>query len=146
MAALSLTPYLTCRRADEAIAFYTRAFGATEQFRMSDPADDRVGHAELTLGESRLMIADEYPDFGAISPDALGGSPVLLHLQCDDVDAMTRRAIDAGAVLLRPLTTQSFGERNALVLDPFGHRWMLSQTTEQVAPDEMQRRWEDATG
>ena len=142
---MTLTPYLVAKHAEAAIAFYAEVFGATEDFRMTDPGDGRIGHAELRFAGAPMMLSDEYPDFGAISPDALGGSPVLLHLQCDDVDAMTRRAIDAGAVLLRPLTTQSFGERNALVLDPFGHRWMLSQTTEQVAPDEMQRRWEDGT-
>ncbi len=142
----SLTPYLVCRHADEAIVFYRRAFGAVEDFRMTDPGDGRIGHAELLLGDQRLMLADEYPDFGAVSPDTIGGTAVTLHLMTDDVDAMVSQAAAAGAQVLRAPADQSFGERNALILDPYGHRWMLAQITEAVTPDEMQRRWDEATG
>ncbi|MCB1390735.1 MAG: VOC family protein [Rhodobacteraceae bacterium] len=140
---MSLTPYIVCRGAEAAIAFYARAFGAAEVFRMTDPSDGRIGHAELRFGEALLMLADEYPDFGAISPDTLGGTAVTLHLSTDDVDSAAARAQKAGALVLRPPVTQSFGERSALVQDPFGHRWMLSQTVEALTPDEMQRRWSE---
>ena len=136
-----LTPYLVCRDATSAIAFYTRAFGATERFRMTDPADGRLGHAELDFGTSTMMLSDEYPDFGAISPDTLGGTAVTLHLAVRDVDAATARAAAAGATVLRQPATQSFGERVASLADPYGHRWLLSQTVETLTPEDMQRRW-----
>lgn len=141
----SLVPYLVVRRAAEAIDFYRRAFGAVEQFRMTDPGDGRIGHAELLIDGCRLMLADEYPDFGAVSPDTIGGTAVTLHLSTASVDADVEAAAAAGATLLRPAADQSFGERVAVLLDPFGHRWMLSQMIEQVDPREMQRRWNDET-
>ncbi|MNH40577.1 Glyoxalase-like domain protein [compost metagenome] len=91
------------------------------------------------------MLADEYPDFGAVSPDTIGGSPVTLHLATGAVDDDLACAVRHGATVLRAATDQSFGERNALVLDPFGHRWMLSQTIEALAPEELQRRWNEET-
>ncbi|WP_438270333.1 VOC family protein [Rhizobium mongolense] len=97
----SLTPYLIVKNAREAIAFYGRAFGAEELFRLTDPHDGRIGHAELKLGENTVMIADEYPDFGALSPDTIGGSPVTFHLATLTVDANLARAVGAGAVVLR---------------------------------------------
>jgi PhnB protein len=134
---------LIVRHAAEAIDFYGRAFGAVEVFRMTDPGDGRVGHAELRFGETLVMIADEYPDFGALSPDTIGGSPVILHLQTKDVDALVRRAVEGGATLLRAPADQSYGERVAQVLDPFGHRWTLDQRIEELRPAEMQRRWNE---
>ncbi|WP_417625556.1 VOC family protein [Pararhodobacter aggregans] len=142
-ALLSLSPYLVCRNAASALEFYQAAFGAEEIFRMTDPADGRIGHAELRIAGALVMIADEYPDFGAISPDTLGGTAVTLHLATEDADAATARAEAAGALVLRPPATQSFGERSAVLLDPFGHRWMLSQTVEALTPEEMQRRWSE---
>lgn len=142
-ALLSLSPYLVCRNAAAAVDFYRDAFAAEEVFRMTDPADGRIGHAELRIAGALVMIADEYPDFGAISPDTLGGTAVTLHLATDDADAATARAQRAGALVLRPPATQSFGERSAIVLDPFGHRWMLSQNVEALTPAEMQRRWSE---
>jgi len=142
----SLTPYLIAKDAKAAIDFYKAAFGAVETFRMTDPSDGRIGHAELTIGGSALMIADEYPDFGALSPDTIGGSPVTFHLATNAVDDDLARASAEGATVLRAAADQSFGERTAMVLDPFGHRWMLSQTIETVTPEEMQRRWEEETG
>ncbi|QYK43343.1 MAG: VOC family protein [Paracoccaceae bacterium] len=141
-----LVPYLVVRDGRGAMAFYTAAFGAVEDFRMTDPGDGRIGHAEMTIGESRLMLADEYPDFGAVSPDTIGGTPVTLHLAVADCDAVAARAVAAGAVLLRAPADQSFGERTATLADPYGHRWMLAQAIETVTPAEMQRRWEAATG
>lgn len=136
-----LTPYLVCRDAASAIDFYARAFGATERFRMTDPGDGRLGHAELDFGTTPMMLSDEYPDFGAISPDTLGGTAVTLHLAVADVDAATARAASAGATILRQPATQSFGERVAALVDPYGHRWLLSQTVETLSPEDMQRRW-----
>ncbi|WP_158964982.1 VOC family protein [Chachezhania sediminis] len=141
----ALMPYIVAKDAAAAIDFYVRAFGATEEFRMTDPADGRVGHAELKLGGSTLMLSDEYTDFGALGPDSVGGTPVTLYLATDGVDALLAQAEAAGATVLRAAADQSFGERSALLEDPFGHRWMLSQTIEEVSPEEMQRRWEQET-
>ncbi|GKY88806.1 VOC family protein [Sinisalibacter aestuarii] len=143
---MSLTPYLVVGNAEAAIAFYIAAFGAEEDFRMTDPGDGRIGHAELTIGAARFMLADEYPDFGALSPDSIGGTPVTLHLALDDVDATVARAEAEGALVLRAPADHSFGERTATLVDPFGHRWTLAQEIEAVAPEEMQRRWENETG
>ena len=140
-----LVPYIVAKNAAEAIAFYVAAFGAEEDFRMTDPGDGRIGHAELRIGPARLMLADEYPDFGAVSPDTIGGTPVTFHLATTAVDALAERAVAAGAMLLRAPANQSYGERTAMVLDPYGHRWMLAETIEDVSPAEMQRRWEADT-
>lgn len=143
---MPLLPYLVVNGAAEAIAFYTAAFGAVERFRMTDPSNGRIGHTELAIGDAQFMLADEYPDFGAVGPDTLGGSPVTLHLATGKVDADAARAAKAGAMILRAPADQRFGERTALLLDPFGHRWMLSQTIEDVSPAEMQARWDAETG
>lgn len=142
---LRVSPHFIARNAAEAIDFYKAAFGAEEIFRMTDPSDGRVGHAELRFGETLMMIADEYPDFGAVSPDTIGGSPVTFHLDTSSTDAMVERTLAAGATLLRAAADQSFGERIAQILDPYGHRWTLSQKIEEVTPAEMQRRWEAET-
>lgn len=141
----SVTSYIIVKGAEAAIDFYCEAFGAKEMFRMTDPADGRIGHAELRFGQTIVMLADEYPDFGAVRPDTIGGTPVTFHLATGNVDADFERARLAGATVLRHPANQSFGERNALVIDPFGHRWMLSQTIEQVSPEEMQKRWDEET-
>ena len=143
--ALRVSAYFIVKNAAAAIDFYRAAFDAEEIFRMTDPVDGRVGHAELRFGQTVMMIADEYPDFGALSPDTIGGSPVTFHLATTSTDQMLARAMAAGAVLLRAATDQSYGERVAMILDPFGHKWMLSQTIEKVPPKEMQRRWEAET-
>jgi PhnB protein len=134
-------PHLCIQGAASAIEFYEKAFGAREVYRLADPADGRLGHAEIEIGGSRLMLADEYPDHGALSPRTLGGSPVTLHLQVDDVEAVAERAVAAGARLVRPVADQFYGERTARLEDPFGHVWHLAQTTEEVSPEEMQRRY-----
>ncbi|OYQ33652.1 glyxoylase [Niveispirillum lacus] len=142
----AVMPYFTVKDASAAIDFYRRAFGAVEIFRMTDPMDGRIGHAELRLGDSTIMLSDEYPDFGALSPDTVGGTPVTLYLATKAVDEDLARAAEAGAMVIRAAANQSFGERSAMIMDPFGHRWMLSQTIEQVSPEEMQRRWNAETG
>ncbi|MCV9998909.1 VOC family protein [Pararhizobium sp. YC-54] len=141
--ARKVSAHFVVKNAAQAIEFYKNAFGAEEIFRMTDPSDGRVGHAELRFGETLMMLADEYPDFGALSPDTIGGSPVTFRVDTGSTDEALAQALSAGATLLRPAADQSFGERLAQVLDPYGHRWMLSQTIEQVSPEEMQRRWNE---
>ena len=142
----ALSPYISVKGASEAIAFYTRAFGASEQFRLEDPDSGRIGHSEIRIGGNTIMISDEYPDFGALSPDSLGGSPVKLHLYVDDVDDSFARAIEAGATELRPLKDEFYGDRTGTVMDPFGHTWMLASKREEVSPEEMQTRWQQMMG
>jgi PhnB protein len=135
-----LSPYLVVQGAAQAIEFYTRAFGAEEHYRLTEPSG-KVGHAELSIGGTRIMLADEYPDFGALSPPSVGGSPVTLHLFVDDVDAVVAHAVELGATLVRQVKLEFFGDRSGLLVDPFGHRWHLATRVEVVAPAEMQRRW-----
>lgn len=134
-----LAPYLIVKGAPAAIAFYEKAFGATERFRLTEPSG-KVGHAELSMGGANVMLADEYPDFGALSPVTIGGSPVTLHLYVEDVDRFVERAVEAGATVLRPLTDEFFGDRVAMLVDPFGHKWHLASRREVVSPVEMQKR------
>jgi PhnB protein len=135
----AVTPYLIVRDAARAIEFYQRAFGAKELFRMAGPGG-RVEHAELQIGDSRVMLADESPEMGARSPQSIGGTPVTIHLYVDDVDAVTQRAVGAGAQLMRQVADQFYGDRNGSVADPFGHMWWISTHKEDVPPDEMKRR------
>ena len=136
----ALTPYLIVKGAGEAIRFYTEAFGATELFRLAGP-DGRIGHAEVRIVDSVLMLADEAPDFGAMSPPSVGGSPVNLHLYVDDVDQCVERAVAAGATVLRSVKDEFYGDRTGMILDPFGHRWHLATHKRDVSAEEMQDRW-----
>ena len=140
-----LTAHLVARDAAAAIAFYVEAFAAVEKYRLIDPLDGRVGHAELAFGDTLLSISDEYPDFGARSPETIGGSPVSLHLSVPDADAGVARAVAAGATLLRPVRVQFHGDRTGLVVDPFGYSWFIETRVEDVSSAEMQRRWSNAT-
>lgn len=135
----TVTPYLIVRGADRAIAFYEAAFGARELFRMQRP-DGGVGHAELQLGDSKIMLADEHPEVGARSPDAVGGTAVTIHLYVDDVDATAERAVAAGARLTRPVEDQFYGDRLGVLQDPFGHVWSVASQREVVSPEELRRR------
>ena len=139
----SVTAHLIARDAAAAIAFYIAAFGARELYRLVEPSG-KVGHAELLVGESRIMIADEYPDFGALSAPTVGGSPVKFLLYVDDADRAMRQAIAAGALELRPVKNQFYGDRSGMVLDPFGFSWSLATPIEDVSADEMQRRFSAA--
>ena len=141
----ALSPHIVVKGAARAIDFYRESFGATEVFRLGDPGSDRVGHAELDIQGCRLMLADEYPDFGALSPVTIGGSPVTLHLYVDNVDAVVERAVKAGATLLRPLKDEFYGDRTAMLADPFGHRWQVATKREDVSPAEMQKRWNEGS-
>ena len=138
----TLTPYLVVDGAAQAIAFYTRAFGARETLRLAEPSG-RIGHAQLTIGEALVMIADEHPEMNIRGPKALGGSPVTLHLRVADVDAVAAQAVAAGAKVVFPVKDQFYGERSGRLEDPFGHLWILSTHVEDVSPAEMQRRYDE---
>jgi uncharacterized glyoxalase superfamily protein PhnB len=140
----TLAPYLRLRNAERAIEFYARAFGAEELMRLRDPSG-RIGHAELRIGESVVMLADEFPEYGVVGPESLGGTTVSLSLVVDDADATIRRAEAAGATVLRPPKDEFYGERTGKLRDPFGHEWHISHVIETLTADEMQRRY-DALG
>ena len=136
----TLRVHMTVHDANEAIAFYGRALGAAELFRLVEPSG-RVGHAELRIGDSIVMLNDEYPDFGAKSPAATGGSPVAFHIRVADADRAVERAVEAGATLMREVQDQFYGDRSGMVACPYGYRWFLAAAKEVVSPEEMQRRW-----
>jgi PhnB protein len=133
--------YLRLRGAAEAIDFDKRAFDAHEVFRLAEPGG-RIGHAEIKIGNTVLMLADEYPEHGIIGPQTLGGTTFAIHLHVDDVDSLMLRATNAGATVLRPLADQFYGERSGSIRDPFGHEWLLGQHIEDLTPEEMQRRYD----
>jgi PhnB protein len=134
----SVTPYLIVDDGKGAIDFYTRAFGAEEKFRL--PMGDRVGHAEIKIGDSIVMLADEFPDMGNLGPKNRGGTTVSLLVYVPDVDTAFKKAIGAGATEKRPLENQFWGDRMGTLTDPFGHQWSLATHVEDVPPDEMQKR------
>ena len=135
----SITPYLIVHDGPAALAWYCQALGATELFR-HDLKGGKIAHAELQFGNSRVMLADEFPGMGVRSPKTLGGSGVSLVLYLENVDAVVTRAVEAGALVLRPLEDKFYGDRSATVEDPFGHQWTLSTHIEDVDPAELQRR------
>jgi PhnB protein len=141
--AQAVTPYIIVRGAARALEFYREAFGAQEIFRLTEPGG-RIGHAELRVGTSTVMLADESPGFGALAPTSIGGSPVRLHLRVANADAIMQRAVAAGATELRPVKDEFYGERSGMLADPFGHQWFISTPIEEVSPEEMQRRFTQA--
>lgn len=138
----TVTPYLCVKDAARAIEFYKKAFGATEVMRLAEPSG-RIGHAELRIGDSPVMLADEFPEMGFLSPESLGGSPVRINLFVEDVDALTSQAIAAGAKVQQSVADQFYGERSGTIMDPFGHIWLISTRIEDLSPEEMQRRYDD---
>ncbi len=134
------TPMLAIRDAAQAIEFYQSAFGAIEIMRLIDPTG-AIAHAEIQIGDSIIMIAEENPDFNA-SPQTLGGSPVILSLYVEDVDRLVKRAIDAGAQVIYPVADQFYGDRSGRIVDPFGHLWIVSTHIEDVPLEEMKRRFD----
>jgi PhnB protein len=138
-----VTPYLIVHDGAAAIDFYTSVLGATERMRMGGP-DDKVGHAELEIGDSVIMLADEHPEIGAHGPKTVGGTPVSLHVYVKDVDEVFRRAIDAGARSLQQVEDRFYGDRLGTFEDPFGHHWNVASHVEDVPPDEMSKRAEQA--
>lgn len=132
--------YLTVRDTAAAIVFYQKAFGARELFRLVEPSG-RIGHAELDFGGTTIMLADEFPEFGLDSATTIGATPVTIHLHVDNADEIIHRAVDAGAILERKAQDQFYGERSGSFFDPFGHRWLIGHSIEEVTPEEMQRRY-----
>ena len=135
----SAIPYLICKDAARAIEFYKEAFAATELERIPMP-DGRVGHAELKIGGATIMLADEFPDMGTVSPQSLGGTTVRMMIYVADVDAFAARAAAAGAQVLQPPTDQFYGDRNCKLLDPSGHVWMFGSHIEDVSREEIRKR------
>jgi len=137
----TVTPYLAVKGGARALEFYARAFGALETYRLMMP-DGRLGHAEIRLGDSAIMLADEFPEYGGKAPDTLGGSPVSIHLYVEDVDAFFQRALAAGARERKPVMDQFYGDRSGQLEDPFGHLWWVATHKEDVPPEELRRRAE----
>lgn len=136
----TITPHLVVRDADRAIDFYERAFGARELYRNLAPDGHSIIHSELPIGDSRLFINEEFPDYGQHSPRHYGGSAVTLHLYVADVDALFNRAVDTGTKVTVPLADQFWGDRYAKVRDPFGHEWSLASRIEDLAPETVHQR------
>jgi PhnB protein len=141
----SVTPYLIIKNAADAIEFYKKAFGATELFRIDQP-DGKIGHAEIKIGDSPIMLSDEFPTMGHRGPQSLGGSPVSIMLYVEDVDAVVNRATTAGAKLDRPVEDKFYGDRAGSLTDPFGHIWHIGTHKEDVSPEEMEKRAAAAAG
>jgi PhnB protein len=135
----TVTPYLIMKGAGEAIEFYKKAFGATEVMRFPMP-DGSVGHGEIKIGNSHIMLADEFPDMGYLGPKTLGGTSVSILLYVDDADALFQRAVKAGASVEQEVKDQFYGDRSGTLKDPFGHRWTIATHKEDMSVDEMQRR------
>lgn len=134
-----LTPYICVDGAEQAIEFYKKVFSAQERMRMPGP-DGKIGHAEVQIGSSVLMLSDEAPEFGAQAPKRFGGTPVTLSVYVEDVDSVFKKALAAGAKQLRAVENQFYGDRSGQFEDPFGHKWSVATHVEDVAPDEMARR------
>jgi PhnB protein len=135
----SVTPYLIISGASDAIEFYQKAFGATELFRFPAPGG-KIGHAEIKIGDSPIMLADEYPDMGYKGPQSLGGSPITLMIYVEDVDNVFNRAVNAGATVKEAVQDKFYGDRTGTLTDPFGHVWHISTHKEDVSMEELERR------
>lgn len=133
----SVTPYLTCEGADRAIAFYTKAFGAVEIARMQGP-DGKIMHAEIRIGNARVMLSDDFPEFGGHGPLALKGTTVMIHLYVEDADAAWAKALEAGATVTMPLDDAFWGDRFGMLTDPFGHRWSIATHMKDLTPEQIE--------
>jgi PhnB protein len=140
-----VSPYLVVDDATKAIEFYTQVLGAAERVRMPAPGG-KVGHAEIEFGDSIVMLADEFPEMGAVSPKTVGGTPVTIGVYVEDVDKTFDAAVQAGAKALRPVENQFYGDRAGQIEDPWGHRWSLHTHIEDVPPDEMAKRAQEMMG
>jgi PhnB protein len=139
----SITPFLVVKNCADAIEFYKKAFDAEERYRMNMP-DGKVGHAELKIGDSVLMLADEFPEMKSLSPKSIGGSPVSMYVYVQDVDAMFNNAVTAGATVLDGVKDQFWGDRHGRLEDPYGHLWSIATHKKDLSPDEMKRAAEAA--
>jgi uncharacterized glyoxalase superfamily protein PhnB len=135
----TITPHLVCRNAKKAMEFYQKAFGAKNPHAFLMP-DGRVMHAEFQIGDSVIMLGDEFPDFKVFSPESLGGSATVLHIYTPDVDALFQQAVTAGCTPIMEVADQFWGDRYGQVIDPFGHRWSIATRKEEVTPEEMEKR------
>ena len=140
----SVTPYLIVDDAKGALEFYEEAFGAEEKFRL--PMGDRIGHAEIKIGDSFIMLADEFPDMGHLGPKARGGTTVSLMVYVPDVDSAFKKALAAGAKADRPVENQFWGDRMGTLSDPFGHKWSLATHVEEVSEQELETRMKAFSG
>jgi PhnB protein len=140
----SVTPYLIINGASDAIEFYKKAFGATELFRMPAPGG-KIGHAEIKIGDSPIMLSDEHTEMGYVGPETLGGTPVSIMIYVEDVDTVYNQAIAAGGKELKPLQDQFYGDRSGSLKDPYGHMWHVATHKEDVSPEEMDKRMKAAT-
>jgi PhnB protein len=140
-----VTPYLIVDGAKDAIDFYGKVLGAVERMHMPGP-EGKIGHAELEVGGSVIMLADPFPEMGVRDPKAIGGTPVMISVYVEDVDAVFEAALAAGATEVRPVENQFYGDRTGQFEDPFGHRWSVATHVEDVPPDEMERRAAEAMG
>ncbi|MBX7198165.1 MAG: VOC family protein [Rhodospirillaceae bacterium] len=134
----TVTAYITVGNCVDALAFYVKAFGAKETFRLTDPTG-RIGHAQIKIGDSAIMMSDPFPEWGTVAPS--GPEPMRLHLAVKNTDAFVAKAVAAGAKVVRPVEDQFYGFRAATLMDPFGHSWGVSHQIEKVSPKQMQKRW-----
>ena len=141
----SVTPYLIFKDASKAIDYYKKVFAAKEIMRMPSP-DGKIGHAEIQIGDSKLMLSDENEKNGSRSPEAFGGSPIAIHLYVQDVDQTVKAAVDAGGKLLKPIENMFYGDRNGMVQDPHGYKWCISTHVEDVTPEQMKQRMAELCG
>ncbi len=139
----SITPALIVKDGNAAIEFYKNGFGAEERNRMKSP-DGRIGHAELKIGDSIVMLTDEFPEMKCLSPKSIGGSPVSMYVYVEDVDAVFSRAVSAGAKVLDPVNDQFWGDRHGRIEDPFGHLWSIATHKKDLSPEEMKKAAEEA--
>ena len=140
----SMSLYICVANASEAIDFYREAFGAKELWRLNE-AGGKIGHAEIQIGNTSLMLSDEYPDYNTLSPETIGGSSVKIHLDVEDVDAFAEHAIKAGATLIRPIADQFYGDRSGQLADPFGYTWIVSTHIKDVSGEEIQKEFDKFT-
>ena len=139
----TVTPYLICDGASQAIEFYKKAFGAVEAVRMAMP-NGKIGHAEIRIGDSFIMLADENSEGAAHSPQRYGGSPINVLLYVENTDAMLAQAVSAGAKIVRPIKDEFYGDRTATIVDPFGHTWYIHTHVKDVTPEEMKKAMQGA--
>ena len=135
-----ITPYLCCKNAAEAVEFYVNAFGAEETDIRIETPDGQIGHVELAIGSGRIMLSDEFPEMGALSPETLGGSPIQIVIEVEDADAIFQQALEHGAEELQAVIDRFYGKRAGQLKDPFGHHWTISMHIEDVTPEELHRR------
>ncbi len=140
----TLTPFLTVRDAERAIEFYKKAFGAKERGGVAKGPDGKVMHAEIQIGDYIIMLSDEFPEFGSLSPQSIGGSPMGLHIYIDNVDAAFDRAVKAGAQVEMPVMDQFWGDRYGRLKDPFGHKWSIATHVKDLSQNEMKQAMDEA--